>query len=165
MYKRQEYYEDGDGQTSLRDYSADAAVTLANDVALGVEYDADYHRPYHNERTELGVTFDASDFWRSTDLEWAFGVFEETEYDELSLGKHFKPIERWPVRYDYVIRFEDPPDGDDETIWLNRVVFDYFFSDVMWLKSAIQHRSTDVHNLSVIYGLSLIQISEPTRPY
>ncbi|NLZ04744.1 MAG: carbohydrate binding family 9 domain-containing protein [Phycisphaerae bacterium] len=152
-----EYYEDGDGQTSLRDYSADAAVTLANDVALGVEYDADYHRPYHNERTELGVTFDESDFWRSTDLEWAFGVFEETEYNELSLGKHFKPIERWPVRYDYVIRFEDPPDGDDETIWLNRVVFDYFFSDVMWLKSAIQHRSTDVHNLSVIYGWEFVK--------
>ncbi len=152
-----EYYEDGDGQTSLRDYSADASVTLENDVALGVEYDTDYHRPYHNERTELGVTFDESDFWRSTDLEWAFGVFEETEYDELSLGKHFKPIDRWPIRYDYVIRFEDQPDGDDETIWLNRVVFDYFFSDVMWLKSAIQHRSTEVHNLSVIYGWEFVK--------
>jgi hypothetical protein len=103
------------------------------------------------------VTLDESDFWRSTDFRWAFGVFEEVEYDELSLGKHFKPIERWPIRYDYVIRFEDQPDGDDETIWLNRVVFDYFFSDAMWLKSAIQHRSTEVHNISVIYGWEFVK--------
>jgi len=151
------YYEDGDGQASLRDYSADASVTLQNDMQLGIGYNDDYHRPYHNERTNLGVTFDESDFWRSTQLGWAFGVFEETEYDELSLGKHFKPIERWPIRYDYVIRFEDQPDGGDETIWLNRVVFDYFFSDVMWLKSAIQHRSTEVHNLSVIYGWEFVK--------
>ncbi|MDI6449106.1 carbohydrate binding family 9 domain-containing protein [Anaerobaca lacustris] len=152
-----EYFENGDGQTSLRDYSADASVTLKNDVRLGIEYDRDYHRPYHNERTELDVVFDATDFWRSTAFEWAFGVFEETEYDELSLGKHFKPIDRWPIRYDYVIRFEDRPDGDRETIWLNRIVFDYFFTDVMWLKSAIQHRSTEVHNISVIYGWEFVK--------
>ncbi len=36
-------------------------------------------------------------------------------------------------------------------------MFDYFFSDVMWLKSAIQHRSTDVHNLSVIYGWEFVK--------
>lgn len=152
-----EYFEDGDGQTSLRDYSADASVTLRNDIRFGIEYDADYHRPYHNERTELDVVFDASDFWRSTEFEWAFGVYEETQYDELSLGKRFKPIERWPIRYDYVVRFEDRPDGDEETIWLNRIVFDYFFTDVMWLKSAIQHRSTEVHNISVIYGWEFVK--------
>ncbi len=152
-----QYYENGDGQTSLRDYSADASVTLRNDIRLGIEHDQDYHRPYHNERTELGVTLDESDFWRLTDFEWTFGVFEETDYDELAIGKHFKPIERWPIRYDYVIRFEDRPDGDEETIWLNRFVFDYFFSDVMWLKSAIQHRSTEVHNISVIYGWEFIR--------
>ncbi len=152
-----EYFEDGDGHTSLRDYSADASVTLRNDIRLGIEYDRDYHRPYHNERTELDVVFDASDFWRSTAFEWAFGVFEETEYDELSLGKRFKPIDRWPVRYDYVVRFEERADGNKETIWLNRIVFDYFFTDVMWLKSAIQHRSTEVHNISVIYGWEFIK--------
>ncbi len=152
-----EYFEDGEGQASLRDYSADASVTLRNDVRLGVEYDKDYHRPYDNERTELGATLDESDFWKSTSFQWAFGMFEMVEYDELSIGKHFKPIERWPIRYDYVIRFEEQPDGDEDTIWLNRIVFDYFFSDVMWLKSAIQHRSTEVHNISVIYGWEFVK--------
>ena len=32
------------------------------------------------------------------------------------------------------------------------MVFDYFFSDVMWVKSSLQHRNTAVHNISVIYG-------------
>jgi hypothetical protein len=147
-----QYYEDGDGQTSLRDYSGDAGVTLWNDLGFEIGYDHDYHRPYRNRRTSLGASYLESDYWRSVDLRWAHGVFEETDYDELAFGKHLKFIERWPIRYDYVIRFEDQPDGTSDTIWLNRVVFDYFFSDVMWVKTSIQHRSTGVHNLSAIYG-------------
>jgi hypothetical protein len=146
------YYEDGDHDTSLRDYAVGTGVTLKNDLGFEVGHDQDYHRPFHNRRTNLGVVFDRSDYWRSMDLGYAFGIFEETEYDELAFGKHLKFIERWPIRYEYVIRFEDQPDGDEDTLWLNRVVFDYFFSDVMWVKSSIQHRSTEVHNLSVIYG-------------
>jgi hypothetical protein len=145
-------YENGGHDTSLRDYSADAGVTLQNDVGFAVGHDHDYHRPFRNRRTSLGVIFDQSDYWRSMDLGWAFGVFEETEYDELMFGKHLKVVERWPIRYNFVIRFEDRPDGEEETVWLNRVVFDYFFSNVMWVKSSIQHRSTEVHNISVIYG-------------
>jgi len=152
-----QYYQDGDHNASLRDYSADAGVTLRNDMEFHVGYDDDFHRPYNNRRTGLDVTFNESDYWRSMDLGWGFGVFEETEYDELVLGKRFKPIERWPIRYEYVVRFEEEPSGDEETIWLNRVVFDYFFSDLMWVKSAIQHRSTEVHNISVIYGWEFIK--------
>ncbi len=154
---RAEYYEDSDGVASLRDYSTDAGVTLRNDMELRVGHDDDYHRPYQNQRTNFDVTFNESDYWRSMDIGWAFGVFEETHYDELEFGKNFMLTERWPIRYDYVIRFEEQPDGADETIWLNRIVFDYFFSDVMWLKSAIQHRSTEVHNISVIYGWEFVK--------
>jgi len=152
-----QYYENGEGETSLRDYSVETGVTLQNDVGFHVGHADDYHRPFNNQRTHLGVVFDESDYWRSMYLGWAFGVFEEIDYHELSFGKHFKPIERWPIRYEYVIRFEEEPDGDEETIWLNRVVFDYFFSDVMWLKSSIQHRSTAVYNISLIYGWEFIK--------
>ena len=156
-YVGTKYYQDGDHNVSLRDYSADVGTTLQNDVEFHLGYDDDFHRPHNNRRTGLDVTFNESDYWRSLGVGWTFGVFEETEYDELIFGKNLKPIEQWPIRYNYVIRFEEQPDGDEDTIWLNRLVFDYFFSDVMWVKSSIQHRSTEVHNISVIYGWEFVK--------
>jgi len=152
IYFGTEYYEDGDHDTALRDYSGRTGVTLQNDIGFEVGHSDDFHDPYDNRRTNLELELWDSDYWRSMDIEWSFGTFEKTDYDELGFRKHFKPLERWPIRYEYVIRFEEEPDGDEDTIWLNRVVFDYFFSDVMWVKSSLQHRSTDVHNISVIYG-------------
>lgn len=151
-YFNAQYYEDGDRDASLRDYATRVGVTLRNDVGLEAGYRHDYHRPFRNRRTSMDIVFNQSDYWRSMGFGYAFGVFEETRYDELTFGKHLKFIERWPIRYEYVIRFEEQPEGQDDTIWLNRVVFDYFFSNVMWLKSSIQHRSTAVHNFSLIYG-------------
>lgn len=157
-YFRSEYYQDNERLTSLRDYTFKTGVNLQNDLALTVGHDQDYHAPFHNERTSLGVTLFESDFWRSTELGWTFGTFEEVGYDELILGKRLKPLERWPIRYEFTIRFEDEqPDQPDETLWLNRVVFDYFFTDQMWLKSSLQHRSTDVHNVSLIYGWEIVK--------
>ncbi|MHC4519599.1 MAG: carbohydrate binding family 9 domain-containing protein [Planctomycetota bacterium] len=156
-YFSAQYYEDGDHNASLRDYTGMTGVTLQNDTEIRVGHDDDFHRPYDNRRTHLEVTFNESDYWRSMGVGWAFGVFERTHYDELVFGKNLKPVERWPIRYEYVIRFEEEPNGDTDTIWLNRVVFDYFFSDLMWVKSSIQHRSTDVHNISVIYGWEFVR--------
>ena len=51
-----------------------------------------------------------------------------------------------------ILRFEDRPDDTEETVWLNRVVFDYFFSKDRWIKTSLQHRNNSVHNISVIYG-------------
>ncbi|MFC1633804.1 DUF5916 domain-containing protein [Planctomycetota bacterium] len=152
-----EYYDDSKGDTALRDYTFMTGVTFQNDVEIRGGHDEDYHRPFNNRRTHFDLVFDESDYWRTTEVGWAFGEFEQTNYDELVFGKHFKPIERWPVRYEYVIRYEEEPTGADDTIWLNRVVFDYFFSDLMWIKSSIQHRSTDVHNISVIFGWEFIK--------
>ena len=151
-YFSTEYYDDGGGDTSLRDYTFMTGVTFQNDMEIRGGHDEDYHRPFDNQRTHFDLVFDESDYWRTTGVGWAFGEFEETGYDELNFAKHFKPIERWPIRYEYVVRFEEEPDGDEDTLWLNRFVFDYFFSDLMWIKSSIQHRSTDVHNISIIYG-------------
>jgi hypothetical protein len=150
------YYDDSESEVSLRDYTFRTGVTFRNDVGIEAGHDEDYHRPHDNRRTRFDLLLNESDYWRTTAVGWAFGEFEEIDYDELVFAKHFKPIDRWPVRYEYVIRFEQEPNGTDETIWLNRVVFDYFFNDLMWIKSSVQHRSTDVHNLSVIYGWEFI---------
>jgi hypothetical protein len=156
-YSTVEYYENGDHDASLRDYTADAGVILRNDMELRTGYDDDYHRPYDNRRVSFDLVFDDSNYWRRMNFGYAFGVFEEAEYEEWEFGRHLKFIENWPIRYEYVVRLEEDPNGHEETLWLNRVVFDYFFSDQMWLKSAIQHRSTDVHNISVIYAWEFIQ--------
>ena len=156
-YSSVAYFDDGDHDTSLRDYSADVGTVLSNDMELRAGYDDDYHRPYDNRRYSFDLVFDDSNYWKRMDFGYAFGVFEEVEYEELEFGRHLKPLENWPIRYEYVVRFEEDRDGDEDTIWLNRVVFDYFFTDLMWLKSAIQHRSTEVHNISVIYGWEFIK--------
>ena len=156
-YSVVEYYEDGDHNASLRDYSADIGVVLSNDMELRTGYDDDFHRPYNNRRHSFDLAFDDSNYWKRMDFGYAFGTFEEVKYDELEFGRHLKFIENWPIRYEYVVRFEEDRSGDEDTIWLNRVVFDYFFSDLMWVKSAIQHRSTEVHNISVIYGWEFIK--------
>ncbi len=150
------YYEDNEHEAQLRDYNFEASVNLQNDIGFSGAYEDEYHAPFNNTRTETEIELFESDYWRSLDLGWAFGTFEEVGYDELIFGKRFKPMERWPIRYEFTIRFEEEQPHEDDTIWLNRVVFDYFFSDDMWLKGSIQHRSTNVHNVSFIYGWEFI---------
>lgn len=158
VYAGSRYYQDDDGVTSIRDYDFRMGVDFQNDVGVWTGYENEYHAPYHNNRTDVGFTLFESDYWRSLDLGWAFGTFEEVDYDELVFGKRLKPLERWPIRYEFTIRFEDDqPADEDDTIWLNRLVFDYFFSDTMWLKSSLQHRSTDVQNVSLIYGWEFVK--------
>lgn len=150
-------YENEMGRTTLRDYAFEGDVTFQNDIGFGLDYDHDFHDPYDNRRTRARVSFNESDYWRSTDVGWAFGTFEEIEYDELTLGKQLQPWEAWPIRYEFTFRFEEEPEGDKETQWLNRVVFDYFFTDDMWLKTSIQNRSEDIQNISLIYGWEFVQ--------
>ena len=152
-----EFYQDNEHNTTLRDYSTKTGVTLQNDLGFAVGHSDDFHKPFDNRRTGLEVSLNESDYWRMMAVNWAFGEFEQTDYHELILAKHLKPVERWPIRYEYTVRFEDEPDGTQDTIWLNRVVLDYFLSDKAWIKSSLQHRSTDVHNISVIYGWEFVK--------
>jgi len=151
------YYEDDEHEATLRDYNFRTSVELQNDLGFFSGYEDEFHAPFNNKRADMGISLFESDFWRSMDMGWAFGTFEEIDYDELIFGKRFKPMERWPIRYEFTIRFEEEQPNKDDTLWLNRVVFDYFFSDNMWLKSSIQHRSTNVHNVSLIYGWEFVK--------
>ena len=152
LYTTIDVYENEEGQTILRDYSFDGEVVFPNDFGLELEYDHDYHAPYDNRRTQAGFSLFNSDFWRSMNVAWAGGQFENIDYNELILGKRLQPLERLPIRYEFVIRFEEDPLGDEDTVWLNRVVFDYYFTDTMWLKTSLQHQGDGAHNISVIYG-------------
>jgi hypothetical protein len=79
-------------------------------------------------------------------------VFEEVEYNEFILAKPFKPWERLPIQWEFVIRLEDHPDGSEDTVWLNRVIFDLYLAKDMWIKASFQPQNDDVRNLSIIYG-------------
>jgi hypothetical protein len=147
-----QYYLNEDQATSIHDHGVYGQVVLPNDLGLRASHREDYHAPYHNRRTSLGVSLFTSSYWKLISLGYALGTFETMDYQELGLGKNFKPFERWPIRYEFVVRLEDYSDGRQEVPWLNRVVFDYYFTDKMWLKTSLQHRNDDLHNISVIYG-------------
>ena len=151
-----QYYLDNGWDTSLHDHSVFSHLTLPNDLALSLNQDLDYHRPYHNRRTQAGVTLFSSDFWKAIDFKYANGEFEEIDYHEFNFSKGIKFIERWPITYQFVIRMEEHPDGEEAYPWLNRIVFDYYFTDKMWLKTSVQNQDASVHNISVIYGWEFV---------
>lgn len=145
-------YRDEDGKTILRDYALSSRLVFPNDFGIRVGHAIEFHDPYDNYRTFSTFSINSSDFWRSMTLGWAGGVFQGADYNEAILGKPFKPLERLPIRYELSLRFEELPNGEDKTAWLNRVIFDYFIMDDMWVKSSLQHRNDSIHNISVIYA-------------
>ncbi len=149
-------YENEEDETVLRDYRFLTYAVFPNDTALYLAQALEFHIPYENTRTTTGFILNDSDTWNRLNFKWTTGEFMETPYDEFTLEKNFKPFEQLPIRYEYVVRFEEEPDGGEETIWLNRVIFDYYFTDKMWLKTSLQHRSESIHNVSVIYGWEFI---------
>lgn len=147
-----EYYFDHAGVNNLHDHSLFAGTILRNDLGLSARHAQDYHRPHYNRRTSAGLDLWASDYFKAVNLDYALGEFETTDYHEVGLGKRIKFWEKLPIREEFAIRFEDQPDGDHETIWLNRVVFDLYLRSNMWVKGSIQTRSESLHNYSIIYG-------------
>ena len=109
------YYEDDQNRAKLRDYDVEASVNLQNDLGFSGGYEDEFHAPFNNKRTSMEVELFESDYWRSVDMGWAFGTFEEIDYDELIFGKRFKPMERWPIRYEFTIRFEEEQPNQDDT--------------------------------------------------
>ncbi len=147
-----DYFQNGDGRTVLRDRETDLILTFNNDIRWGIHYDDNYHDPYDNYRFSTAVTFDSSNYYHSTGFRWTTGVFEETDYDELTFTKNLLPLENWPLTTEYTIRFEEDQNGQKETVWLNRIISNYYFNKDMWLKSSLQHRNDDIRNISVILG-------------
>lgn len=145
-------YFDGDARTSVRDHDLYASTVLRNDLGIQAGYFNQYHRPYDNWRTSAGFSAFTSDYYKGFDLTWATGEFEQTDYHEFLVGKRVKFWERLPIRWDFNLRFENQAGGDADTVWLNRLVFDLFLTDDMWVKTSLQLRDTGVHNYSVIYG-------------
>ncbi|HOW65553.1 MAG TPA: DUF5916 domain-containing protein, partial [Candidatus Paceibacterota bacterium] len=151
FYENQNFWNEA-GDSTLRDNELFGRLVFPNDFGIRLGQDISYHDPYNNWRTEGGISFLTSDYWKSVELGYALGEFEEMHYHEIDLGKNFKPFERWPISWDFVVRFEDYPDGSQEVAWLNRVVFDLYLRKNMWIKTSLQHRNDEIHNLSVIYG-------------
>ncbi|MDH7503951.1 MAG: DUF5916 domain-containing protein [Verrucomicrobiota bacterium] len=148
-------YQNEDNETSLRDHGLFARMLFQNDLAVRLGYDHDYHAPFHNQRLLTGVDIWASDFFKAVNLGYAVGEFEETRYDEFIWGKRVKFWERLPIKHELVLRFEEQPSGESETVWLNRVVADLYLAKDIWVKASIQNRSASLHNYSIIFGWKL----------
>jgi hypothetical protein len=148
-----EYFDDAQGATSLRDHTLYGRVLVPNDVGLRLGHSIDYHAPYDNRRTQAGMSIFTTDLWRSFEYGWAGGVFEESDYNEFYLEKPVKFWERLPIQWEFVVRLEeDRLTGVEDTIWLNRIVFDLFLAKNMWMKGSLQHQDNNAQNISLIYG-------------
>ncbi|MBI4662133.1 MAG: hypothetical protein HY735_25205 [Verrucomicrobia bacterium] len=73
------YSENEQRQTILRDHSLGATVVFPNDLGLQVGQDLDFHAPFDNRRSRAELELFSSDYWKSVELGWAGGVFEETD--------------------------------------------------------------------------------------
>jgi hypothetical protein len=146
------YYQNADGRTTLRDHDLYGYLLLRNDLRLRAGYLNEFHDPHHNHRVTIGTDIFASDYYKAFNLTYATGEFERVDYREIAFAKRIKFWERFPIREELVLRFEDRPDNTSEIVWLNRIVFDLFIRDNSWLKGSIQIRDHHVHNYSLIYG-------------
>jgi hypothetical protein len=147
-----QFFLDSQNETSIRDHNLSGRILTPSDIGLRLGQSVHYHAPYDNRRTRAGMSIFTTDLWRSFDYGWAGGVFEETDYNEFTLAKPIKFWDRLPIRWEYVIRLEDRPDGTETTVWLNRVVFDLFIAGNMWMKGSLQFQNDNVRNLSLICG-------------
>jgi len=145
-------FQNSAGDLALHDHSLYGSVLLRCDHQLRASYDNQYHLPFYNWRAATGVDLWASDFYRGLGVTWANGEFEHTDYHEFILSKRLKFWERLPIRLDFTLRLEDRPTGESAVVWLNRVVFDLYLTDRMWVKASLQIRDDGQHNHSVIYG-------------
>ncbi|MCX8108020.1 MAG: carbohydrate binding family 9 domain-containing protein, partial [Verrucomicrobiae bacterium] len=138
---RPRLFQNETGQTTVRDHGSFARVLFRNDLAVRVGYDHEYHAPFTNRRLLTGLDLWASDFFRAVNLGYAKGEFERTSYDEFQWGKRLKFWEKLPIKHELVLRLEDRPGGESETVWLNRVVVDFYISNDKWIKASIQNLS------------------------
>lgn len=147
-----DYYLDDVHELSIHDHALYGRVVFPMDVALRTSVSYENHEPYQNHRVSGGFELFPSNLWKSFSVTWAGGEFELVDYNELILGKPFKPWNRLPIRFESFLRFENNPDGSSDIKWLARAVFDLYITDDMWIKGSIQPQNDGVHNLSLIYG-------------
>jgi len=147
------YFDDHQGATALRDHDTYGRILMPSDIGLNLSHAIQYRAPYDNQRTAAGMSIFTTDLWRSFAYGWAGGVFEEKDYNEFNLEKPIKFWERLPIRWEFVVRLEeDRWTREEETVWLNRVVFDLFLGKNMWIKGSLQHQDRQKQNISLIYG-------------
>ena len=147
------YFDNADGATSLRDHDLYGRILMPNDVGLRLGQSIHYHAPYDNRRTSAGMSIFTTDLWRSFSYGWGGGVFEDKDYNEFTFEKPVKFWDRLPLRWEFVVRLEeDRRTGEEDTVWLNRVVFDLFLGKNMWVKGSLQHQDNQKQNISLIYG-------------
>ncbi len=151
-------YERENGETFIRDFQGSTEFEFHNNIAIQYSLDEEYRNPYDNWRGRLGFFIFTNDFWKVTDFFWSTGEYEEIEFQEFIFSRRIKLHERLPIRYTCTVRLEDDiPQDKERTVWLNQVIFDYHFTEDMWLKTSIQNQDHSKHNISVIYGWEFIK--------
>jgi hypothetical protein len=119
-----EYFQNHDGRTTLRDYSAFAGITFQNNWNVSSGFMEDFHDPYDNTRLFVSFMYNRQDRYRSWRGNYAWGEFQTVEFDEYQLTKPFLFTERWTNDLSGLLR-EEQRDSGDEDVWLWRWESEY----------------------------------------
>ncbi|MCZ6673051.1 MAG: DUF5916 domain-containing protein, partial [Verrucomicrobia bacterium] len=70
-----QHYNNEDDRRVLEDYQLSSRVVFPNDFGIHASHSIDFHDPYDDRRTSAGISFNTTDYWKTTDIAWAGGVF------------------------------------------------------------------------------------------
>ena len=148
-------YENDDHQTTLRDFSERLGLCWEEVWEVWLSRSDNYHRPYKNTSNSVRLEYyEEIDYWRSWEIGFAEGTYEEEPYQEYWLGKPYQLTDRLTTEFRGNLREMDRVEGDEE-IWLARLVTTYHFPWGSRLKVTAEQTSEDRHNLTNLFSWPL----------
>lgn len=153
------FYENHEGDTTLRDSYEELALTFRNQIGLGLTREDAFHAPYKNRRTAAQISYNLIDFWQSIEAGYAWGEFEDVPYQEFTVTKPFKLGDRFTATVSGDYRLEYPESRDengvfqeDRAVWLWRWVSEYTFPWNARVKFTYEETSEERHNLTLLFA-------------
>jgi hypothetical protein len=147
-----QYYQNHDGQTTLRDFSVEVGVDMRNNIDVFVWHNNDYHAPYDNHTTGIWVAHNLQDKYRSLQLAYFAGEFEDVKFHEIELEKPWRFTDRWTNEFVLNYRREFPDDTEREDVWLWRLESEYTFAWQGRLKLTVEEGSDDTYNRTLLFA-------------
>jgi len=145
------FLENHDSETTLRDYHQWFGLTFRNKFGIHTRRKDDFHSPYKNHSTGWWLNYNSEDYWRSVGGGYSRGKFEEVTYDDFSLGKPFKIIDRLTTKLTGNFR-KEYPDGGQQEVWLWQWVNEYCFEADVRLKLTLQKTNQNRHNAMLLFS-------------
>lgn len=143
-------YENHWGETTLQDFNERFSMCFRNELEFELSRSDQFHAPYQNRYNRLWVGYNQEDQWHSIGGSYERGEFQNVPYDEFSLGKPLKVMDRLTTTLNGNYRMTQPQEGD-ENVWLWRWVTEYTFLSEGRIKFTAEQTSEKRYNLTLLF--------------